>query len=447
MTAIAYPSCELKTVQRANIGLPLDFCDSKMSYPSLTDVGSTDIALEHFDRPLINTCADSRIKNAEHTSLHTDVTSDDCERPSLDTSLGPKGRNAEYTSLPTGEHDTSHQAPTVSWFYRTTLDTWVPESLALFVSATSIVAITATLKYYDGTKSPELPYGITLNAIVSLLATISRSMLICAVSMRIGQLKWCRYHERERNVEDIRTIVRVTTPHNASHKLFEAFADIFCLVQDAASCGPLGSAISLFCLRARPLASFGAIIIILALAFDPFIQQILQYPSILSPDRNKESPLMRTPNFQPDFLSTSWLNAVSAGIWSGVERFAQQPSCPSGNCEWKRYLSTGWCSTCQDAISYARITNCRLGANILDVDRLNTTDSCLVDLGHGNTVQVVNSYVIGRTEYAMSQYSYYNASTILKKAVWPLGILESNLTMPLDNETYAGVMNPVVALG
>ena len=144
----------------------------------------------------------------------TDITPEHRQRPSVDTSTGLKVQNAKYTSLPTDEYATSQQAPSASWFYRITLDTWVPEILALFISSASIVATTAILMRYNTLRSPELPYGITLNAIVSILAVISRSMLIFAVSMCIGQLEWCWYHERKRRVEDLQTMVRPATPFN-----------------------------------------------------------------------------------------------------------------------------------------------------------------------------------------------------------------------------------------
>jgi len=187
-----------------------------MSSSSFANGGSTDIALDQLKRPLIYTDTEPEVQSAERASSLTAITSGDCERSFIETGSGSKRRNAEYTFLPTGEYGTSHQAATVSRFYRITLDTWVPEILALLASTASIVAITAILKYYDGTISPKLPYGITLNAIVSVLATISRSMLIFAISMCIGQLKWCWYHERKRKVEDIQTMVRVTKPLNVS---------------------------------------------------------------------------------------------------------------------------------------------------------------------------------------------------------------------------------------
>jgi hypothetical protein len=158
-----------------------------MSHPSLTDGCSTDIALEHLERPLIN------------------------------NSTGPRAHKAKYTFLSTDEDATSHQGPAASWFCRITLDTWIPEILALFISAASIAAIIAILDLYEDEKPPEMSYGITLNAVVSILATVSRSMLIFAVSMCIGQLKWCWYHGRKRKVEDIQTMVKVKKVPNASH--------------------------------------------------------------------------------------------------------------------------------------------------------------------------------------------------------------------------------------
>jgi hypothetical protein len=149
--------------------------------------------------------------------LLTDTTSDHPEQESIDTGLELKEQDDGYASLPTDEYATSHQTPTANWFYRITLDTWAPEALALSISAASIIAITVILAHYGDEKWPKMSYGITLNAIVSILATTSRSLLIFAVSMCIGQLKWCWYHERKRKFEDIKTMVRVRISPDTSH--------------------------------------------------------------------------------------------------------------------------------------------------------------------------------------------------------------------------------------
>jgi hypothetical protein len=216
-------------------------------------------------------------------------------------------------------------------------------------------------------------------------------------------------------------------------------ADFPPLLQDAASRGPLGSVVLLFSLRARPLASIGAVITIFALAFDPFIQQILQYPSILSIDSDKESSVLRASKFAIAPNSTEWLNAVSAGVWSGAERYPQQPICPSGNCKWEEYSSTGWCSRCQDATPYAKIVDCETDADWFEFDHLYHTGYCKVDFGHGNRYQVLLSPDV--------ESWYGSTATIIREAVWPLTLLNDNLSMPLENETFAGVTNPIVALG
>jgi hypothetical protein len=81
----------------------------------------------------------------------------------------------------------------------------------------------------------------------------------------------------------------------------------------------------------------------------------------------------------------------------------------------------------------------------LDVVRLNHTGSCSVDFGHGNKFQVLGNHQTWKGGLA-DRYTF-NSSNILRSAVWPLGLLNDDLNKPLDNETYAGVTNPVVALG
>lgn len=197
--AVAWPSCpsfEYKRAMHTRINFSLaNSHDDKMSssQESVAFTSSTDIALEHR------------------------------ERPSSETDTGLQVQHDKYTSVPTNEDATFCQAPSASWFYRIIIDTWVPEILALSISVASIIAIGAILKFYDNEKSPELPYGITLNAIVSILATVSRSMLLFAVSTCIGQLKWCWYHERKRKIEDMQTMVRVKTQPVLS--MLEALAD------------------------------------------------------------------------------------------------------------------------------------------------------------------------------------------------------------------------------
>ena len=42
---------------------------------------------------------------------------------------------------------------------------------------------------------------------------------------------------------------------------------------------------------------------------------------------------------------------------------------------------------------------------------------------------------------------YFSGSTIVWSGTWPLSLLKHNVSVPLDNETYVEVTNPIVALG
>lgn len=69
-------------------------------------------------------------------------------------------------------------------------DTWLWEFLALGISTGCLIAIAMVLKQHDQKPIPTFFWGLTLNAIVAILSTFSKSALIVAVSAGLGQLKW-----------------------------------------------------------------------------------------------------------------------------------------------------------------------------------------------------------------------------------------------------------------
>lgn len=69
-------------------------------------------------------------------------------------------------------------------------DSWWPEVAATGLSVVCTIAIAAILATLNGKPAPALSYGLTLNAIVSVLATTSKAAMIFAVSSALGQLKW-----------------------------------------------------------------------------------------------------------------------------------------------------------------------------------------------------------------------------------------------------------------
>lgn len=133
------------------------------------------------------------------------------------------------------------------------LDTWFWEILSTVFSALCFIAILCLLLAYDQRASPRMPQGLTLNTIISVLATASKCSLLFGVGAAIGQLKWIWFQKGSKPLLGLQ-----------------------CL--DDASRGPLGCFKVVGQHRGRSLVCLGAVVTILALAFDPFMQQIISYP-------------------------------------------------------------------------------------------------------------------------------------------------------------------------
>jgi hypothetical protein len=220
---------------------------------------------------------------------------------------------------------------------------------------------------------------------------------------------------------------------------------------DAASRGPLGSIILLVSLRARPLATIGAIITILALAFDPAVQQILNYQSRPVLQITTRPQVTRATAFPLDIDPSGWVNATIAGVYSSADRFDRQLSCPSGNCTWQPYQSLGWCSKCQDATSYARIINCTIPHDRIDQEFIDDPTTCLVDFGHGLKPKVLGNFLVssrssgsGQGMRGYSSYDSFNRSSFATELVWPLYALADGDCI---NTTRLGIYNPYLIIG
>ncbi|KAK5690875.1 hypothetical protein LTR97_012038 [Elasticomyces elasticus] len=349
-----------------------------------------------------------------------------------------------YTAVPSDEKDDNPKIAVVrsNWWRRIMLDTWAPELIAITFSTACLVAIAAVLFVYKDKTTPHLPYDITLNAVISILATASRSLLIFTVAAAIGQLKWCWYRH-ERGVTDIQSF-------------------------DDASRGPWGSMMLLFSWRAQSLAALGASITVLALAFDPFVQQILTYPTKMVFVPAAYSSVMRTPSYVAfDPGDDEWLNAISSGVWSGSTQLMRPPTCASGTCTWPEPVrSVGWCSKCVDALPYAKLTHCDYADVEGNGQPTNQTmqsangTKCIVDFGHGNKLQLLDPGKY-RTEWLVDTgVSLTQPDPIIAQhSVWHLGdhAVDYNKNDPgltvnhnvnsTPSEPFLSVTNPILTLG
>ncbi|CEN61556.1 hypothetical protein ASPCAL08210 [Aspergillus calidoustus] len=100
---------------------------------------------------------------------------------------------------------------------------------------------------------------------------------------------------------------------------------------DTASRGPLGSLFILLEHKGQSLVSLGALVIVLALIFDPFMQQLLRYPVREIEFVNSSSAAApQTVVLLPEYLTADPRSIMYTGIWS--EDFEYNGS--SGFSEW-----------------------------------------------------------------------------------------------------------------
>ncbi|KAI1340834.1 hypothetical protein F5Y15DRAFT_422709 [Xylariaceae sp. FL0016] len=192
------------------------------------------------------------------------------------TSSEVSERTASEARQPTETHDQSNalqklledhkQAPELPRgpkCYSIWTDSWLWEFLGLSLSIGCLVAIVIVLKAYNQGPVPRFWYGITLNTVVSILATFSKSALIVAVAAAIGQLKWHWYR-----IEGGRSPGR-------GRSLYDT--ELF----DEASRGPWGSAVLLtkIHLWSQPTVALGAFVVVASLAFEPSVQQLILIPT------------------------------------------------------------------------------------------------------------------------------------------------------------------------
>lgn len=284
-------------------------------------------------------------------------------------------------------------------------NTWLSEIVAMMFSIACIVALGIILLVYEGQATPHMRFGLTLNAIVSILATGARATLIFVVASAIGQLKWYRF--------------------SSSRKLSH-LQDV-----DDASRGVLGSLTILFTFKAGFLVSLGACITVLALAYDPFVQQIIKYPGRAISIPSNATTTANASSFIIDPLSTRFLSTVNAGIWADATQFDRTLPCPSGNCTWPTFQSVGWCSKCEDVTSQAVINDeCHSAVT----GRLNST--CELSLNQGNSVTV---YEPGRRNATNDFRGTTDVAWALRET------MPNYTTTPPAN--YMDITNPLLVFG
>ncbi|KAI1195508.1 hypothetical protein F5X97DRAFT_242037 [Nemania serpens] len=196
----------------------------------------------------------------------------------------------------------------------------------------SLFAILATLYPHDGQPLPKWPFSITINALLSIYAVVMKASMLLILASGIGQLQWSWFL----HPHSLKDVVRY---------------------REAAQ-GPLGSLYWLYKHHIRqPLTALAALIIITAVAVDPFIQQLVQPVDCKRlEDENQRPSIPRTNylsydsgSFPPDFLSS-----IASGYYTPQN--LSDFTCGTGNCTFNaEYSSLAYCSVCEDVSDSVQI--------------------------------------------------------------------------------------------
>ncbi|TID18740.1 Carboxylic ester hydrolase protein [Venturia nashicola] len=287
---------------------------------------------------------------------------------------------------------------------------WFWELTSITITLISFLAIIITLRVFDGRALPEIPFGITLNTIASLLGTAVKTTLLLVVSSALSQAKWLWFHEKERPVQDLQ-------------------------VYDEASRGPWGAMVLLKTTKFS-LASIGALIVLFLLGFDPFIQQLITTPQKIVRRTENTSAIPRATSFNQSalfnltadvdlgsptrLLGKSPANGIKLAVSNAVtgrnllSEFT--PTCPSSNCTWPTFSSLGLCSSCVDVTQFARQNwDCQSGANL--------SRTCIYRLPSSQFNYTYINYSLNN-----SARLYYEAGSELRQRIWTTRLDHTNST-------------------
>lgn len=138
--------------------------------------------------------------------------------------------------------------------------------------------------------------------------------------------------------------------------------------------GPLGAILLLFRTKGRSLAALGAVLIVLLLAIDTFLQQVVDFPNRLTLQkisgtlpRIVEYRPPFTPSYYSGFESTGEDRAIAAVTREFFYGNGTQPvpfgngtrpdvplTCPTSNCVWPLYETLAVCSRCTEVSDMIR---------------------------------------------------------------------------------------------
>jgi hypothetical protein len=286
---------------------------------------------------------------------------------SADTPLMEPQLPAKEAAQASGKRPNS-QKP-VSW-----LNSWLFELASLVTSVLCLITMLILLLVYRNKAVPELSLGLTFNAIISVLITAAKVAMLSAVASAMGQVKFKHFRAQRQPLINL--------------ELFD----------EASRGGPWGAIDFILRLKWRSTAAIGAAVVLLALAMDPFAQQLLTYPVRVTFEDSTAASLTFATAINPETPDYDNLiqRFVNDAIWNDPRPWSTL--CSSGNCTFPTFESLSWCPRCEDITDTVRLEGCQMDFDFV----ANATDpqplSCNISISSGVNISTNNAAVYGSGE-------------------------------------------------
>ncbi|KAI1289106.1 hypothetical protein F5Y03DRAFT_378418 [Xylaria venustula] len=250
--------------------------------------------------------------------------------PVLKGQAGPFQTTTEWTEPPVASPPPSN----LSWYDRLNSG-WIPEIWCQVFSIAFLLAMVILLSRLDGRPLSTWTIAVSPNAVIAILSIASKASLIYALGQSLSQLKWLHLLKKPDSLHDLQRY-------------------------DDASRGPLGAIRMFWRVRSAPFVAYlGALVILLALAFEPFSQQLLHFDErvISYPGQRSSVPFSNRYDYGDtgvDGVSAvivgSRDNPLKAAAVNGIYDVVKDPpfTCPGSTCSYPTITTMGLCSECDD---------------------------------------------------------------------------------------------------
>ncbi|ETI20607.1 hypothetical protein G647_08645 [Cladophialophora carrionii CBS 160.54] len=263
-----------------------------------------------------------------------------------------------------------------------------------------MAAVIVVLHVYDDRPLSEWPHRVSLNAVISTLALVSKACLLAVTASCISQLKWTRLTNHRRPLIEL-----------------EQF--------DAASRGVRGSLRMIVTPALWHIALVGAVVTVAAIAIGPFTQQAITYP--LRTVAVSTAIVPRTQTYQnaaPGGLlgirdvPLTMKAAAYSGLFdpgAAATRASTTAQCSTGNCTFSEYTSLAVCSRCVNVTRLVARNGCSGSGSSTQCRSYTLPNQLLLD-GDGGLINTTANTMPNQVVVENLGASLINLSIILSQA-------------------------------